>query len=187
MQMAKLICLTICSLDGYVADEHGNFDWAEPAEDVHALVNDLERSVGTFLLGRRMYEVLVAWETLDTSDQPASIRDFAGIWHAADKIVYSTTLDEVSSERTTIERRFDPEAVRALMTTTDRDLSIGGPELAAHAIRSGLVDEYQLFVVPTVVGGGTRAFPDGVRLDLDLVDERRFGNGTVHLRYRSKG
>ena len=184
--MANLICLTLCSLDGYVADEHGNFDWAEPAEDVHALVNDLQRSVGTFLFGRRMYEVLVAWETLETSDEPAVIRDFAGIWHAADKVVYSTTLDEVSSARTTIERDFDPDAVRALKASSDRDLGIGGPELAAHAIRAGLVDEYQLFVVPTVVGGGTRFFPDHVRLDLDLVDQRRFGNGTVHLRYRTR-
>jgi dihydrofolate reductase len=184
--MRKLICGTLCSLDGYVADEHGNFDWAEPAEDVHALVNDIQRSVGTFLLGRRMYEVLVAWETLDTSDEPAPIRDFAGIWHAADKIVYSTTLDEVSSARTTIERRFEPEAVLTLKETSDRDLAIGGPALAANAIRAGLVDEYQLFVVPTVVGAGTRFFPDGVRLDLELMDERRFGNGTVHLRYRTR-
>jgi dihydrofolate reductase len=184
--MANLICLTLCSLDGYVADEHGNFDWAEPSEDVHALVNDLSRPVGTFLFGRRMYEVLVAWETLETSDEPAVIRDFAGIWHAADKVVYSTTLDEVSSARTTIERDFDPDAVRALKASSDRDLGIGGPELAAHAIRAGLVDEYQLFVVPTVVGGGTRFFPDHVRLDLDLVDQRRFGNGTVHLRYRTR-
>ena len=184
--MANLICLTLCSLDGYVADERGNFDWAEPAEDVHALVNDLSRPVGTFLLGRRMYEVLVAWETLATSDQPAVIRDFAGIWHAMDKIVYSTTLEEVSSARTTIERDFDPDAVRALKASADRDLGIGGPQLAAHAIRAGLVDEYQLFVVPTVVGGGTRFFPDGIRLDLDLIDQRRFGNGTVHLRYRTR-
>ena len=184
--MANLICLTLCSLDGYVADENGNFDWAEPAEDVHALVNDLSRPVGTFLFGRRMYEVLVAWETLETSDQPAVIRDFAGIWHAADKIVYSRTLDEVSSARTTIERDFDAEAVRALKASSERDLGIGGPELAAHAIRAGLVDEYQLFVVPAVVGGGTRFFPDGVRLDVDLVDQRRFGNGTVHLRYRTR-
>lgn len=184
--MADLICGTLCSLDGYVADEHGSFDWAEPAEDVHALVNDLQRSVGTFLLGRRMYEVLVAWETLDTNDQPAAIRDFAGIWHAADKIVYTTTLDEVSIARTTIERRFDPDEIRAMKRSADRDLGIGGPELAGHAIRAGLVDEYQLFVVPTVVGGGIRFFPDGVRLDLELVDERRFGNGTTHLRYRAR-
>jgi dihydrofolate reductase len=184
--MADLICGTLCSLDGYVADEHGNFDWAEPAEDVHALVNDLQRSVGTFLLGRRMYEVLVAWETLDTRDEPAVIGDFAGIWRAADKIVYSTTLDEVSSERTTIERAFDPGAIRRLKESADRDLAIGGPDLFGQAIRAGLVDEYQLFVVPTVVGGGTRFLPEGVRIDLDLVDERRFGDGTVHLRYRAR-
>ena len=184
--MAELVCLTLCSLDGYVVDEQGSFDWAAPSEEVHALVNDLQRPVGTFLIGRRMYEVLVAWETMDATDGSAAIRDFAGIWHAADKIVYSSTLEGVSSARTTIERRFDPDAVRALKASSDRDLGIGGPGLAAHAIRAGLVDEYQLFVVPTVVGGGTRFFPDGIRLDLDLVDQRRFDDGTVHLRYRAR-
>jgi dihydrofolate reductase len=182
--MARLICGTICSLDGYVADQQGSFDWAAPDEDVHAAVNDLQRSIGTMLLGRRMYEVLAAWETMGTDDEPAAIRDFARIWRAADKVVYSTTLDEVSIARTTIERRFDPDAIRALKDSADRDLGIGGPELAGHAIRAGLVDEYQLFVVPTVVGGGIRFFPEGVRLDLELVEERRFGNGTAHLRYR---
>jgi dihydrofolate reductase len=184
--MATMICSTICSLDGYVADEQGSFAWAMPADDVHEAVNDLARSVGTFLLGRRMYEVLVAWETMDTSDEPPAIRDFAGIWHGADKIVYSRTLDEVSSARTTIEREFDPVAVGARKATADRDLAIGGPGLAGHAIRAGIVDEYQLFLVPTVVGGGTRFFPDGVRLDLDLVDERRFRDGTVLVRYRTR-
>ena len=183
--MARLIYSTICSLDGYVADAQGSFDWAEPAEDVHASVNDLARSVGTFLLGRRMYEVLAPWDTLGSSDQPPVIRDFAGIWRAADKIVYSTTLDEVSSARTRIERRFDPDTVRGLKASSDRDLSVGGPGLAAHAIGAGLVDEYQLHVVPTVVGGGTRALPDGVRVDLELLDERRFRNGTVLVRYRA--
>lgn len=184
--MADLIYGTICSLDGYVADEQGSFDWAAPSKEVHALVNDLQRPVGTMLLGRRMYEVLVAWETLDTSDEPEAIRDYARIWQAADKIVYSSTLEEASSARTSIERRFDPDAVRALKASAEQDLSIGGPQLAAHAIRAGLVDEYQLFVVPAVVGGGTRFFPDGVRLDLDLVDQRRFDDGTVHLRYRAR-
>jgi dihydrofolate reductase len=183
--MAKLIYSSIASLDGYIADEDGNFDWAEPDEDVHTLVNDLARPVGTFLLGRRMYEVLVAWETMGTAEQPPFIRDFAEIWRAADKIVYSTSLDTVSSARTRIERAFDPEAVRQLKGTAERDLLVGGPGLAAHAISAGLVDECHLFVVPVVVGGGTRFLPNDVRLRLELLDERRFGNGTVHLRYRT--
>jgi dihydrofolate reductase len=183
--MAKLIYSSIASLDGYIADEDGNFDWAEPDEDVHTLVNDLARPVGTFLLGRRMYEVLVAWETIGTAEQPPFIRDFAEIWRAADKIVYSTSLDTVSSARTRIERAFDPEAVRQLKGTAERDLLVGGPGLAAHAISAGLVDECHLFVVPVVVGGGTRFLPNDVRLRLELLDERRFGNGTVHLRYRT--
>jgi dihydrofolate reductase len=183
--MAKLIYSSIASLDGYIADEDGNFDWAEPDEDVHTLVNDLARPVGTFLLGRRMYEVLVAWETMETAEQPPFIRDFAEIWRAADKIVYSTSLDTVSSARTRIERAFDPEAVRQLKGTAERDLLVGGPGLAAQAISAGLVDECHLFVVPVVVGGGTRFLPNDVRLRLELLDERRFGNGTVHLRYRT--
>jgi dihydrofolate reductase len=183
--MAKLIYSSIASLDGYIADEDGNFDWAEPDEDVHTLVNDLARPVGTFLLGRRMYEVLVAWETMGTAEQPPFIRDFAEIWRAADKIVYSTSLDTASSARTRIERAFDPEAVRQLKGTAERDLLVGGPGLAAHAISAGLVDECHLFVVPVVVGGGTRFLPNDVRLRLELLDERRFGNGTVHLRYRT--
>jgi dihydrofolate reductase len=183
--MAKLIYSSIASLDGYIADENGNFDWAEPDEEMHTLVNDLARPVGTFLLGRRMYEVLVAWETLDTADQPPYIQDFAEIWRAADKIVYSTTLETVSSAQTRIERAFDPEAVRQLKTTAERDLTVGGPGLAAHAIRAGLVDEWHLLLVPVVVGGGIRFFPDDVRLTLELLDERRFGNGTLHLRYRT--
>ena len=183
--MTKLIYSSIASLDGYIADENGNFDWAEPDEEMHTLVNDLARPVGTFLLGRRMYEVLVAWETLDTADQPPYIQDFAEIWRAADKIVYSTTLETVSSAQTRIERAFDPEAVRQLKTTAERDLAVGGPGLAAHAIRAGLVDEWQVLLVPVVVGGGIRFFPEDVRLTLELLDERRFGNGTLHLRYRT--
>jgi dihydrofolate reductase len=183
--MGKLIYSSIASLDGYIADEDGNFDWAEPDEDVHTLVNDLARPVGTFLLGRRMYEVLVAWETIDTADQPPYIQDFAEMWRAADKVVYSTNLETVSSARTRIERAFDPEAVRHLKATAERDLSVGGPGLAAHSITAGLVDECHLFLVPVVVGGGTRFFPDDVRLTLELLDERGFGNGTVHLRYRT--
>jgi dihydrofolate reductase len=183
--MAKLIYSSIGSLDGYIADEDGNFDWAEPDEEVHTLVNDLARRVGTFLLGRRMYEVLVAWETMDTADQPDVIRDFREIWRAADKVVYSTTLETIPSARTRIERAFDREAVRQLKATADRDITVGGPGLAAHAITAGLVDEFQLFVVPVVIGGGTRFFPNDVRLKLELLDERHFGNGTVHLHYRT--
>jgi dihydrofolate reductase len=182
--MAKLIYPTISSLDGYVADENGKFDWAKPDEEVHAFVNDLERPAGTHLYGRRLYEVLVAWETMDERpDQPQVILDFAEIWQAADKIVYSRTLETVSSAKTRIEREFDPEAIRELKATSERDLLIGGPELAAEAIRAGLVDEYHLVVAPVVVGGGKRALPDGVRVDLELLDERRFASGFVYLRY----
>ena len=182
--MARLIYSAIASLDGYVADEHGRFDWSAPDEEVHAVVNDLIRPVGTHLYGRRMYEVLVAWETID--DPSPVIRDFAQLWRSADKIVYSRTLEDVSSARTRIERDFDPEAVRASKAGADRDLTIGGPELAAHAIRAGLVDEYHLFVSPIVVGGGKQALPDGVRVELELVAERRFGNGVVHVHYRAR-
>lgn len=184
--MARLINSALMSLDGYVADEGGRFDWAEPDEEVHAVVNDLSRSVGTFLLGRRMYEVLVAWETMDLGDQPPVIRDFAEIWRSADKVVFSTTLGTPSSARTRIERAFDPEAVRRMKVSADRDLAIGGPELASSAFEAGLVDEVHLFLAPVVVGGGVRALPDDVRLHLELVDERRFGGGFVLLRYRTR-
>ena len=185
--MAKLIYSTLASLDGYVADEGGNFDWAEPDEEVHAAVNDMERSIGTYLYGRRMYEVMVAWETLDATGEPSVIGDYAQIWRAADKVVYSTTLSSVASERTRIERAFEPEAVRRMKAEAGRDLSVGGPGLAASALGAGLVDELHLFLAPVVVGGGTRALPEGVRLALDLADERRFANGTVHLHYRTRG
>jgi dihydrofolate reductase len=181
--MAKLIYSAITSLDGYVADEQGKWDWAVPDEEVHAFVNDLVRPVGTHLYGRRMYEVLVAWETMD--DPAPEMRDFAQIWRAADKVVYSRTLEGVSSERTHLEREFDPEAVRHMKDEAQRDLAIGGPELAAQAIRAGLVDELQLIVSPVVVGGGKAALPDGLRWNLELVDERRFGNGVVYVCYRS--
>jgi dihydrofolate reductase len=181
--MAKLIYTAIMSLDGYVADEDGNFDWAEPDPEVHAFVNDLERPIGTYLYGRRMYEVMVAWETI-TDEQPF-IRDYAEIWRGADKIVYSRSLETASTERTRIERSFDPDAVRQMKATADRDISVGGPTLAAQAIRAGLVDEIQLFLAPAVVGGGTRALPDDVNVKLELLDERRFDNGTVHLHYRT--
>jgi len=185
--MAKLIYSAIASLDGYVADRSGSFDWAEPDEEVHTFVNDLEREVGTFLLGRRMYEVLVAWETMDLAGQPAFIRDFAAIWREADKVVYSKALDAVSSARTRLERDFDPEAIRRMKASADRDLSIGGPTLATRAFEAGLVDECRVILAPIVVGGGTRALPDDVRVELELLDERRFTGGMVHLRYRTRG
>jgi dihydrofolate reductase len=184
--MARLIYSALGSLDGYVADEEGRFDWAAPDEEVHAFVNDLYRSVGTFLLGRRMYEVLVYWETIALADQPSFIQDFAQIWRAADKIVYSRTLEAVSSARTRIEREFEPEAVRQLKAAAGRDLTVAGPDLAAQAFEAGLVDECHLFVAPIVVGGGTQSLPDNVRLELELLDERRFRNGMVHLRYRTR-
>jgi dihydrofolate reductase len=184
--MAKLIYSTLASLDGYIEDNDGKFDWAEPDEEVHYFVNDLARPVGTYLLGRRMYEVLVYWETIDLAGQPPYIQDFAALWKAADKIVYSRTLETAPSARTRIEREFDPEAVRQLKATAAHDLSLGGPELAAQAFQAGLVDECQLFLAPIVVGGGKQALPDDVRLELELLDERRFGNGVVLLRYRTQ-
>ncbi|WP_120338876.1 dihydrofolate reductase family protein [Cryobacterium soli] len=184
--MGILICTGITSLDGYVADESGNFDWSVPSEEVHTFVNDLERSVGTYLYGRRLYEVMVAWETmhLHDDDQPAVMRDYTAIWQAADKIVYSSTLTEASSRRTRIERSFDPEAVRELKRTASGNLSVGGPHLAAQAFAAGLVDEVQLFVSPVVVGGGTRFLPDHLSLSLELKDEYAFRNGVVYLGYR---
>ncbi len=183
--MAKLICTAMTSLDGYIADEHGNFDWAAPDRDVHAFINDLERPIGTYLYGRRLYEAMVFWETaLTQPDQPPVVLDYAKLWQAADKIVYSTTLETASSAKTRIERTFDPGAVRAMKDAADRDLSIGGPALAAHAFRAGLVDEVRLFVSPVTVGGGHRFLPDRIRLDLQLLDERRHGNGVVYLQYR---
>jgi len=184
--MAKLIYSAIASLDGYVADEHGNFDWAAPDPTVHAFVNDLERPIGTYLYGRRMYEVMAFWQTVPTGpDEPAEMRDYAGIWRAADKVVYSTTLPEPSTPRTRLERDFDLGAVRRLKESAGRDISIGGPGLAAHAVRAGLVDEWHLFVTPAIVGGGTNWLPRHVRLRLELLDEQRFPNGMTHLHYRT--
>jgi dihydrofolate reductase len=185
--MANLIYSAITSLDGYVADEEGNFDWAAPDEEVHSFVNELERPVGIYLYGRRMYEVMVYWETADTlADQsPPPERDFAEIWQAADKVVYSKTLEQASSARTRIEREFDPEAVRRLKASAERDLSVGGPDLAAQAIKAGLVDELHLFVTPIIVGGGAPWLPDGVCVKLELLNERRFGSGVVYLQYRT--
>ncbi|MDQ6748549.1 MAG: dihydrofolate reductase family protein [Candidatus Dormibacteraeota bacterium] len=184
--MTRLIYAAITSLDGYVADEKGNFDWAEPDEEVHAFVNDLERRAGTYLYGRRMYEVLSAWETMDGAGEPAVIGEYAELWRAADKVVYSTTLKDVSSARTRIERTFDPDAVRRMKATAERDITIGGPGLAGEAIRAGLVDEFHVFVTPIAVGGGTAWLPAGVRVELDLVDQHRFAGGVVHLAYHPR-
>ena len=181
--MAKLVYSAITSLDGYVNDAEGGWDWSAPDEQVHEFVNELERPIGTYLLGRRMYEVLVAWETMETAGEPEAIRDYAEIWRGADKVVYSRTLTAPSSERTRIEREFDPDAVRRLKGSAARDLSIGGPGIAAQALAAGLVDEIHLLVSPVAVGGGTPALPHGVRLDLELVDEGRFDNGVVHLHF----
>lgn len=181
---ARLIYSTIASLDGYVADADGNFDWAAPDAEVHAFVNELERPVGTYLYGRRMYETMTYWADPKLLDDEPVVGDFARIWQAADKVVYSTTLEASSTPRTRIERRLDPEAVSRLKADSTRDLTVGGAELAGHALRAGLVDELQLLAVPVLVGGGTRALPDGVRFDLELLEERRFANGTVFLRYR---
>jgi dihydrofolate reductase len=183
--MAKLIYSMIHSLDGYIADEGGKLDWAEPDAQVHAFVNDLERPVGTYLYGRRMYQVMTAWETLELADQPPHIQDFAEIWRAADKIVYSTTLESVSSARTRIERAFEPATVAELKSSASRDISVGGPSLATHAFRAGLIDECHLFLAPIVVGGGVRSLPDDVRVKLELLDELRFDGGMVYLRYRT--
>jgi dihydrofolate reductase len=182
--VGKLRYTTITSLDGYVADAQGSFDWAAPDEAVHTFVNDLERDIGTYLYGRRMYEVMRYWETAPTDEQPAFFADYARIWQAADKIVYSTTLEDVSTARTKLEPSFDPDTVRGLKDVSDRDLSIGGPGLAASALRAGLVDQIGRLVVPAVVGGGTAFLPDGLRLDLELLDEHRFPDGTVYLAYR---
>lgn len=183
--VAKMIYSTITSLDLYVEDESGSFDWAEPDEEVHAFVNERFRPVGTYLYGRTLYEVMVAWETIDTGpDQPAAIGEFAEIWRAAEKVVYSRTLDAASSARTRIEREFDVDAVRQLKEQAEADIAVGGTELGAQAIKAGLVDELHLFLSPIVVGGGKPALPDDVRVELELLAERRFGNGVVYLHYR---
>jgi dihydrofolate reductase len=184
--VAKLTYAALTSLDGYVADEDGSFGWAAPDEEVHAFVNDLMRPAGTHLYGRRMYEVMLAWEPPHTfADQPPAIQDFAEIWRAADKVVYSRTLETASSARTRIEREFDPDAVRQMKASVEGDLIVGGPNLAGQALGAGLVDECHLFLAPVVVGGGKQALPDGLRLDLQLLDERRFRSGFVHLHYRT--
>ena len=182
--MAKLIYSALGSLDGYFEDADGRFDWAAPGEEVHAFVNDLERPIGTYLYGRRMYETMVFWETASTAGESAVFGDYAGIWRAAEKIVYSRTLQAPSSARTRIEREFDPDAVRQLKLSSTADISVGGGDLAGQAIGAGLVDECHLFLCPIVIGGGKRTLPDNVRARLELLDERRFENGIVHLHYR---
>jgi len=184
--MAKLIYSFNTSLDGYMKDEEGSFDWSEPNEEVHTFFNELERTIGTSLYGRRLYETMRYWQDppgLESADQ--YIRDYAAVWQDTDKVVYSRTLREPSTPRTRIESHFDPAAVRELKERADADLSVGGAELAAEALRAGLVDELHQVVLPVIVGGGTRWLPDGLRLDLELLDERRFSNGAVHLHYRT--
>ena len=186
--MAKLIYSMITSLDGYVADERGDFDWAMPDEEVHRFVNDLQRPIGTYLLGRRMYEVMLYWEDATAfAGEPDFVQDFATVWQAADKIVYSRTLEHATSAKTRIEREFEPEVVRRLKARAERDIAVAGPGLAAQAIGAGLVDELQLVVAPVVVGGGKQALPDGVSLGLELLDQRRFGSGMMYLRYGIAG
>jgi dihydrofolate reductase len=183
--VGKLTYAGITSLDGYIADVDGRHDWAVPDEEVHAFINDRERAVGTYLFGRRMYEEMAGWEGNDPArDQVPVMRDFAQAWRSIDKVVYSRTLDDVSTARTRLERTFEPDAVRQLKAAGERALSVGGPELAAHALAAGLVDECHIYVTPVVVGGGKRFFPDGVRLALELAEEHRFGSGVVHLGYR---
>jgi dihydrofolate reductase len=185
--MAQLIYSAIGSLDGYVEDTSGTFEWAAPDDEVHALFNELERPVGTYLYGRRMYETMVFWETVDPDgDWPAVAREFAAIWQAAEKVVYSRTLETVSSARTRIERELDPDAIERMKQSSGSDLGIGGAELAGQAIAAGLVDELQLLLVPVLVGGGKRALPNDVRAWLELLDERRFQSGAVFLRYRAR-
>jgi len=183
--MARLLYMAITSLDGYVADEAGKYDWAMPDDEVFGFINDFERPVGTYLYGRRLYQEMTGWETRDDDPGlPPLVLGFARIWQAADKVVYSRSLENVSTARTRLEREFDPGSVREMKARSERDITVGGPELAAEAIRTGLVDEIHLVISPVMVGGGKKALPGAVRLRLDLLDEHRFGSGVVHLRYR---
>ena len=186
--MAHLIYIANSSLDGYTEDKEGKFDWPDyPDEEGFRFITNLVRATGTHLYGRRMYETMMVWETDPNlaAESPLN-RDFAEIWQAADKIVYSRTLEAVSTRKTQLERNFNPEAIRQLKEAVEQDILIGGPELAAHAFRSGLIDECQLFLTPIILGGGKPALPNNVRLELELLEERRFGNGVVFLRYRVK-
>jgi dihydrofolate reductase len=183
--MAKLIYSVIASLDGYIEDVDGNFEWAAPDEEVHAFVNDLERPIGTYLYGRRMYDTMAVWETMGVdADEPPVMHDFAALWRDAEKIVYSTTLTTAATAKTRIEHVFDPEAILRMKAVAERDIGVGGPALAAHAIAAGLVDEIHLMVVPIVVGGGKASLPDDGRVNLELLDVRSFRSGVVYLHYR---
>jgi len=182
--MGRLIYSGIISLDGYLTDENRNFDWGAPDEEVHAYINDRQRPIGTYLFGRRMYETMKAWDDLAATDSPA-MDDFAGIWRTADKVVYSTTLRQAVTARTRIESRFDPDAVRAFVAGSGSDVSIGGAGLAALALEAGLVDDIELYLAPVIVGGGTRFFPDGLKLGLELIAERRFASGFTYVAYRT--
>ncbi len=185
--MANLIYVANTSLDGYTEDKDGKFDWTEPSEEYFRFINNLVRAMHTHLYGRRMYEIMMVWETdPNLAAESPLMRDFAEIWQAADKIVYSTTLETISTRKTQLEQTFDPKAIRQLKEASEHDILIGGPELAAHAFRAGLIDECHLFIVPILVGGGKSALPDNVRLELELLEERRFGDGTVFLRYRTR-
>ena len=185
--MAKLIYSAFTSLDGYVADETGNFDWAELDEEVHAFINSRERQIGTYLFGRKMYEAMAVWERPDVIPHlPAAALEFAPIWQVAEKIVYSRTLQTVSTAKTRLERKFEADVVRELKAGATREVAVGGLALAAHAIRAGLVDEYHLFIAPVIVGSGNPYLPGKVPVKLELLDERRFDNGMVHVRYRAK-
>ena len=183
--MAKLIYISNVSLDGFIEDEHGSFDWTPPSNEVFAFITDLVRPIGTHLYGRRLYETMAVWETdpaLAAQSEPMA--DFARVWQAADKIVYSTTLDAVSTTKSRLDRRFDPDSIRRTKADASRDLTVGGPNLAAHAFRAGLVDECQLFIYPVIVGGGKPSLPSGLRAKLELLDQRRFDSGVVYVRHR---
>ncbi|MGI9824361.1 dihydrofolate reductase family protein [Agromyces sp. Marseille-Q5079] len=184
--MGRLVYTAIASLDGYVADADGRFDWSAPSEEVHAAVNVQQRSVGTMLLGRRMYEVLAVWEHMDVEGAPDVIREYAELWRATDKVVYSSSLGLVGSGRTRVERTFDADGIRRLVEASDLDVSIGGPTLAACALDVGLVDEVRQYLSPVVVGGGLPVFAEGLHLDLELVDERRFSDGVAYLAHRPR-
>lgn len=188
--MGKLIYLMTTSLDGYAADPDGNFDWATPTEEVHQFVNDQLRNVGTVLMGRKLYETMKVWENVPTEgvggfmDEPSqALNDYAKIWHAANKIVYSTTLDTVAIANTTIERTFDPDAVQKMVAEADRDYDIGGPHLAAAAIRANIIDEYHLIIAPVMIGSGLHWLPKDVNIKLKLTNVHQFANGFVHLQY----
>lgn len=184
--MAKLIYITNVSVDGHIEDEHGSFDWTEPADDVFAFITDLVRPLGTYLYGRRIYDTMAVWETDPAlAGQSALMADFANVWQAADKVVFSTTLDAVSTARTRLERSFDAESIREMKAAATSDLCVAGANLAGQAFEAGLVDECQLFVHPVLVGGGKPVLPAGTRVELEPLDERRFSNGVVYLRYRT--